>query len=62
MRIFDRGGQCIYHTTDITDGWDGSINGRTPGDSEMGAYVYKINVKDIYGDPHEFIGKVIMIK
>lgn len=62
MRIFDRGGQCVYYTTDIHQGWDGGVNGRSPQDSEMGAYVYKINCKDIYGVSHQLIGKVIVIK
>jgi len=62
MRIYDRFGHCVYESRDITQGWDGRVNGRSPTDSEMGVYVYKINVKDIYGNPHERIGRVVMIK
>lgn len=62
MRIFDRLGQCIFYTDDFNVKWDGTVNGRNTADSEGGAFVYKIFVKDIYGGPHEVIGKVVVIK
>src|SRR5690606_25784474 len=27
MRIYNRSGELLFHTTDIEEGWDGSVNG-----------------------------------
>lgn len=62
MRIFDRLGQCIFYTEDLSDKWDGTVNGRNTNDSEGGVFVYRIFVRDIYGGPHNFTGKVLVIK
>ena len=39
MYIFDRWGEEIFHTSDMHEGWDGTINGRP---CQVDVYVYKI--------------------
>ena len=44
MLIFDRWGQQVFYTTDLTNGWDGRINGAA---QQTGEYVYLVR----YGNP-----------
>ena len=41
MSIFNRWGNRVYTTNDITAGWDGLLNGRS---ANPGVYVYSITV------------------
>jgi gliding motility-associated-like protein len=61
MYIFDRWGTEVYHTTDITQGWNGSINGGSTIVPE-GTYIYKISVTDIQYNPHTYTGNIYVIK
>jgi len=60
MYIFDRWGMQLYHTTDITKGWDGTVGGGTPVQEDT--YVYKITVTDSEGNNHTYIGNVTLLK
>ncbi len=60
MYIFDRWGEEIYHTTDITKGWDGTVHGGTV--SQEDTYIYKITVTDAQHNQHSYIGNVTLIK
>lgn len=42
MNIYDRWGQLVYSTNKITDGWDGTYNGKT---ADVGTYQYIIKVR-----------------
>ena len=44
--IFDRWGNRVFMTTDITKGWDGDVEGN---DAEAGVYVYIISGSDAKG-------------
>ena len=61
MYIFDRWGNKLYHTLDINQGWNGTVNGGSV-ISQEDTYVYKINVTDSQGKQHSFIGNVTIIK
>ncbi len=39
MYIFNRWGQMVFESNDISNGWDGKIKGE---DAPAGTYVYKI--------------------
>lgn len=43
LRIFDRWGGTVFQTSDITQGWDGSTNGRP---LPQGVYTYHIRVQE----------------
>ncbi len=46
INIFTRWGDLIYKSNDITDSWDGTLNGVL---SPIGVYVYLIRYKDVFG-------------
>ena len=61
ISIFDRWGLKIFYSIDMKKGWDGRIqeNG-TPCQSDV--YVYKINIIDVQGVPHDFAGRVSLVR
>ena len=61
MYIFDRWGMQLYHTTDITKGWKGTVGGGSNVQQED-TYIYKINVTDAMGVSHSYVGNVSIIK
>ncbi len=62
MEIYDRWGERVFSTTDFDKGWDGSIRGRDKLMTDSGVYTYRILVNDIYGNPHKFLGKIILMR
>jgi gliding motility-associated-like protein len=61
MYIFDRWGEQLYHTTNINQGWDGTVKGGSAV-SQEDIYVYKILATDAQNDLHSYIGSVTLIK
>lgn len=62
MWIFDRWGNLIYYTHDITKPWDGKVQGKSGEIVQEDVYVWKANVTDVFGRKHKFIGHVSVIK
>lgn len=61
MVIFDRWGNEIFTTEDMTEGW----NGRVKGIGELvqqDVYVYKILTKDLQYNDHQYIGSVTVVR
>jgi len=59
FQVFNRYGQLIYSSTDITKGWDGRLNGIIqPG----GTYVWMIKGTDLTGAPHFKKGTVTLVR
>ncbi len=61
MWIFDRWGERIFYTDDITKGWDGRVQGKTP-EGKQEVYVWKVKLKDVLGKKHDYIGHVTLLK
>ncbi len=61
MWIYDRWGEMIYYTNDITKGWDATIKGKSVSD-KIDVYAYKVIVKDIKNKQHEYTGHVTLLK
>lgn len=61
MLIFDRWGNKIFHTRDLYDGWNGSLN-NNGALVQIDVYVYRFNYKDIKGYKHKAIGHVTIVK
>lgn len=61
MTIFDRWGNQIFKTNDITKGWDGRANGGSK-IAQIDVYVWKIKTQDFRGNDHEYIGHVTLVK
>jgi gliding motility-associated-like protein len=61
MYIFDRWGMKLYHTTDITKGWNGTVgSGSTVAQEET--YIYKIFITDSRNKQHSYVGNVTLLK
>jgi gliding motility-associated-like protein len=62
MYIYNRWGQIVYQSTDITKRWNGTMNNSGSDESVvMESYVYKIKLKDLNGIKHEYYGHVNLI-
>jgi len=61
MYIFDRWGMQVYHTTDITKGWNGSVKGGSS-IAQEDSYEYKISVTDSQNKEHSYTGQINLIK
>ncbi len=62
MWIFDRWGRQLLYQKNmepIQKGWDGTLD-RKP--IKQDVYVYRIRVRDIFGDWHDFKGKVSLVR
>ena len=60
MFIFDRWGQEIYRTADISRGWTGIDDQGRP--FPLGVYVYKVSLETPVGDVYEYSGRVSLIR
>jgi gliding motility-associated-like protein len=61
MTIYDRWGNQIFKTTDVTKGWDGRANGGSKV-AQTDVYVWKIRTKDYGGQNHSYVGHVTIVK
>lgn len=59
--IFDRWGEMIYHSDDITKGWDGTVQGKA-GVEKQDVYIWKVKLKDVLGKKHEYVGHVTLLR
>jgi gliding motility-associated-like protein len=58
--IFDRWGEKIFETQNSEDGWNGIYKGRL---CTNDVYVYKIIFRDdVRNDPHQYIGRVTLVR
>lgn len=59
MRIFNRWGQEIFHSKNISKGWDGMLNGHP---APAGSYIYVVNVITSAGAPLQRKGNIVLIR
>jgi len=59
MKIYDRWGNLIYHTTNVESGWNGSKNGAL---LQQDVYVYVISVTDPLMNPYSYKGTVTLLR
>jgi gliding motility-associated-like protein len=58
--VFNRWGELVYSTTDITKGWDGKRDGKN---SEMGTYVYYLKGRSATTGLEYFVkGNVVLLR
>ncbi|MBN8702686.1 MAG: gliding motility-associated C-terminal domain-containing protein [Bacteroidetes bacterium] len=62
MWIYDRWGNLIYNTTDITKGWDGDVKGGGNKKAEIDVYICRMLVKDIYQVSHNYTTHITLIR
>jgi gliding motility-associated-like protein len=61
MWILDRWGGKIYHSTSLSQPWNGTYldDGKI---CQSDVYIYKIKINDVYGKPHEYVGRVTLVR
>lgn len=59
MDIYDRWGELVFSSNDISKGWDGTIKGKL---AENSVYVWKAVIMDAQHKRHEMTGSVTLIK
>jgi gliding motility-associated-like protein len=57
--VFDRWGALVFEGYQLDSKWDGTYKGKM---SVEDVYVYRIEARDVFGEWHEFIGKVTLLK
>ncbi len=61
MWIYDRWGDQIYYTDEISKGWNGRKQGADI-DSKQDVYVWKVELKDVFGKKHNYVGHVTLLR
>ena len=59
LTVYDRWGQCVFHTADPDASWDGTINGKLAQSNPV--YSYHLVVKDSTGKQFEYTGYVAVV-
>jgi gliding motility-associated-like protein len=59
MYIYDRWGKQVFFTNDVTQGWDGTINGSP---AQIGGYVYVVKYGNPSGAEREKRGMVTVVR
>lgn len=59
--IFDRWGNMVFDATDINHGWDGRVNNGAEV-AQQDVFVWKVELKDIFGKKHRYIGTVTLVR
>jgi gliding motility-associated-like protein len=57
--IFDRWGNQLFHSTEMSNGWDGTVKGTV---CQEATYVYVIHVTDSGDKIHLYIGNITLLK
>jgi gliding motility-associated-like protein len=59
LMIFDRWGEKIYATNQYDAWWDGTYKGEVVKED---TYIWKVNLKDIFGKPHNYVGHITVVR
>jgi gliding motility-associated-like protein len=59
IMVYNRWGEKLYETDDITKGWDGNSNGNPCPD---GVYIYKVVVNSLEGKRYDFDGTFTLMR
>jgi len=59
LRIFNRWGEMMYNSTDLTKGWDGNFKGSS---MPEGTYAFTATITDLAGRTFERSGSVILLR
>lgn len=62
MKVYDRWGERVFTSNDITVGWAGNYQNRGTDLVEDGEYVWKINLVNVSGKSKELVGKIMIMK
>lgn len=57
--VFDRWGVLVFEGYQLDSKWNGTFKGKM---SVSDVYVYRVRAKDVFGEWHEFVGRVTLLK
>lgn len=61
MWIYDRWGGQVYYTDEMQKGWNGRKQGSAV-DCKQDVYIWKVELKDIFGKKHNYVGHVTLLR
>jgi len=61
LMMFDRWGNLMWETHTWLEGWDGRANGGA-NIAQIDTYVWKVDLKDVFHEKHQYIGHCNIIK
>lgn len=59
LKVFNRWGQLVFHSTSPLDKWDGTFNGEA---CPIGAYTYLYRIRDVFGFYHNYSGVINLLR
>jgi gliding motility-associated-like protein len=59
LKIFNRWGQIVYSTKNVSEGWDGKVNGKL---QNIDTYTYWVKAETIHGYKFEKKGSFLLLK
>jgi hypothetical protein len=62
IRIFDRWGDEVYYSTNITDAWVGDHRGNNDTYCQNDVYSYVATIKGFNGEAQEYQGTVTLVR
>ncbi|MBK6835603.1 MAG: gliding motility-associated C-terminal domain-containing protein [Bacteroidetes bacterium] len=61
LYIYDRWGELIFESNNLTKGWDGTAKGKTEVVQED-TYIWKISAYDLKNNKHNLTGHVTVVR
>ena len=61
MWIYERWGSMVYHTNNIKNGWEGKTLNNVQ-DAPQDVYTWKVELKDVFGKKHSYVGHVTLLR
>jgi len=59
LEIFDRWGNNCFTTKVVARGWDGRANNGNK-TAQIGTYTWKVELTDVFGVSHNYIGRITL--
>ncbi|MBU1720378.1 MAG: PKD domain-containing protein [Bacteroidetes bacterium] len=59
FKIYNEWGKRVFETTDPSDGWDGTVNGK---EQPVGVYVYSLYVVTSSGETFNLVGDITLLR
>jgi gliding motility-associated-like protein len=59
IQVFNRWGQLLFTSNDLSKGWDGTYLGNKV---QQGVYIYKATVRDLFSKQHFYVGNINLIR
>ena len=59
LKVYSRWANCLFHTTNINEGWDGTFHGK---ECPVAAYLYICHYTTLEGEPQTVSGTVTLVR